>query len=45
MSRNTDMINVSDLVIMFHDGKSKGTLDDLNKCKKLNKDYEYILYK
>ena len=45
MNRNTDMINVSDLVIMFHDGKSKGTFDDWNKCKKLNKDYEYILYK
>ena len=44
LNRNTDMINASDLIIMFHDGKSKGTLDDLNKCKKLNKDYEYILF-
>ena len=44
INRNTDMINVSDLIIMFHDGKSNGTLDDLNKCKKMDKDYEYILF-
>ena len=44
LNRNKDMVEVSDLVIMFHDGKSKGTLDDLNLCKKYNKDYEYILF-
>lgn len=44
LNRNKDMVAVSDLVIMFHDGKSKGTLDDLNLCKKYNKDYEYILF-
>lgn len=45
LNRNKDMVNVSDLVIMFHNGKSKGTLDDLNLCKKHNKDFEYILVK
>ena len=44
INRNTDMINVSDLVIMFHDGKSRSTLKDLNRCKKMDKDYEYILF-
>lgn len=44
LNRNKDMVNVSDLVIMFHDGQSKGTLDDLNLCKKQNKDYEYIRF-
>lgn len=44
LNRNKDMVAVSDLVIMFHDGKSKGTLDDLNLCNKYNKDYEYILF-
>lgn len=44
LNRNKDMVNVSDLIIMFHDGASKGTLDDLRLCKKHNKDYEYILF-
>jgi len=35
--RNTDIINKSDYVIAFWDGKSKGTLDSINKAKKLNK--------
>ena len=44
LNRNKDMVIVSDLVIMFHDGESKGTLNDLDLCKKYNKDYEYILF-
>ena len=39
------MINVSDLVIIFWDSKSKGSLDDINKCKKWNKDYVLVEYK
>ena len=35
--RNTDIINKSDYVIAFWDGISKGTLDSINKAKKLNK--------
>jgi hypothetical protein len=35
--RNTDIINKSDYVVAFWDGKSKGTLDSINKAKKLNK--------
>lgn len=35
--RNTDIINKSDYVIAFWDGISKGTLDSINKAKRLNK--------
>lgn len=35
--RNTDIIKKSDYVIAFWDGISKGTLDSINKAKKLNK--------
>jgi hypothetical protein len=35
--RNTDIIKKSDYVIAFWDGESKGTLDSINKAKKLNK--------
>ena len=39
--RNEVMVKISDLVIILHDGKSKGTLHDYNLCKRLHKDYEY----
>lgn len=35
--RNTDIITESDYVIAFWDGKSKGTVDSINKAKKMNK--------
>ncbi len=35
--RNTDIIKKSDYVIAFWDGKSKGTLDSINKAKRFNK--------
>lgn len=35
--RNTDIIKKSDYVIAFWDGESKGTLDSINKAKRLNK--------
>jgi len=35
--RNADIINASDEVIAFWDGVSRGTLDSINKAKKLNK--------
>lgn len=38
--RNTLIIENSDIVIAFWDGKSKGTVDSMKKAKKLNK----ILY-
>lgn len=41
MVRNEVMVKISDLVIILHDGKSKGTLHDYNLCKSLHKDYEY----
>lgn len=43
-NRNTTMIDISDLIILFWDGSSKGTLDDINKCKAKNKDYVLIKY-
>nr|DAH73299.1 MAG TPA: protein of unknown function DUF488 [Caudoviricetes sp.] len=45
MNRNKTMVEISDLVIMFHDGTSSGTQNDLNLCKRLSKDFEYINYK
>lgn len=45
INRNIDMVKVSDLVIMFHDGISSGTAHDLKLCQQFNKDYEYINYK
>lgn len=44
MNRNKDMVNVSDIVFMFHDGESKGTTDDFKLVKKYNKQYIYINY-
>lgn len=44
LNRNKDMVIASDLIIMLHDGVSKGTLDDLRLCKKYNKDFEYIKF-
>ena len=35
--RNTDIINESELVIAFWDQESRGTLDSIEKAKKLNK--------
>ena len=42
--RNTDIINESDVVVAFWDGESKGTLDSINKAKKLNKSLKIIEY-
>ena len=38
MKRNTYIIENSDLVIAFWDGKSTGTKDSINKAKLLNKE-------
>jgi hypothetical protein len=35
--RNTDIISKSDIVIAFWDGKSKGTLDSINKAQNYGK--------
>lgn len=37
-ARNTEIIKRCDFVLAFWDGKSKGTLDSINKAKKLNKE-------
>ena len=44
MIRNTDIINESEVVVAFWDGESKGTLDSINKAKKLNKKLIIINY-
>lgn len=36
--RNSDIIKNSDFIVAFWNGKSKGTLDSINKAKKLNKE-------
>jgi hypothetical protein len=43
--RNTEIVDAADLVIIFWDRKSKGTLDVLNKCKRKNKKYKLVLFK
>lgn len=35
--RNKDIVNASDIVVAFWDGKSKGTLSSINIAKKQNK--------
>lgn len=40
--RNTEIINLCDRVIAYWDGKSKGTLDSINKARKLGKPVEII---
>lgn len=42
--RNTTIIEYSDFVVAFWDGKSKGTLDSINKAKKLNKDTRVVTF-
>ena len=43
MIRNTQIIEDADLVIAFWDGQSKGTLDSINKAKKLHKDIHVLM--
>jgi len=42
--RNSDIVEASDLVIAFWDSESKGTLDSINKAKKLGKDVQVVLF-
>lgn len=44
LNRNKDMVKASNLVFMFHDGKSTGTKDDLKLVKQHNKKYVYVNY-
>lgn len=42
--RNKDIVENSDKVVAFWDGKSKGTLSSINLAKKLNKELEIIKF-
>lgn len=42
--RNTDIIEASDAVIAFWDGKSTGTLDSIKKARKLGKPVTIVEY-
>lgn len=42
--RNTAIIEASDVVIAFWDGKSKGTFDSLTKAKRLKKKAVVVLF-
>lgn len=42
--RNTEIVENSDVVFAFWDGKSKGTLDSISKAKKMNKILHIINY-
>lgn len=42
--RNTEIIEASDIVFAFWDGKSRGTLDSITKAKKLERKLFIINY-
>lgn len=42
--RNTDIINDAEYVVAFWNGKSKGTLDSINKAKAANKEVIIIKF-
>ena len=44
LARNTDIINVAEIIIAFWDGESTGTFDSINKAKKANKHLIVIRY-
>lgn len=37
--RNKEIVSEADLVIVFWDGKSKGTKNTIELCKKMGKEY------
>jgi len=45
LKRNMQIIEYSDAVLVFWDGKSKGSEFVINQCKKLNKEIKIILRK
>lgn len=44
MIRNTDIVDESEVIVAFWDGSSKGTLDSINKAKKLDKKLIIVNY-
>lgn len=42
MARNTNIVQEADFIVAFWDGKSLGTRDSLNKCKKFGKRYKIV---
>ncbi len=44
LMRNTQIIEASDVVFAFWDGKSRGTLDSINKAKKFEKPLFIVNY-
>lgn len=43
--RNEIMVKAADEVLIFWDGKSKGTKNDIDLCEKYNKPYKLLIYK
>jgi hypothetical protein len=43
IQRNKEMLKVSDFVLIFWDGKSKGTKFNVEYCQKNNKEHKIIL--
>jgi hypothetical protein len=43
--RSEQIIKNSEQILVFHDGKSKGTINEIKLLKKLNRKYEYFLIK
>lgn len=43
--RSVGVLNDCDFCLFIHDGKSKGTKNEIDVCKKLNKPFECVLIK
>ncbi len=43
LKRNIEIINYSDIVIAFWDGKSRGTKFVIDNCKKMNKEFRVFI--
>jgi len=44
LKRNTQIVEASDFVIAFWDGRSTGTKDSINKAKRFNKPLKIVYY-
>lgn len=42
LCRNTQIVEYADMVIAYWDGRSRGTLDSVRKCRELGKPYRFF---
>lgn len=44
MNRNTKIVEASDMIVAFWDGRSRGTLDTIKKAKEMGKDLKVVRF-